>query len=84
MLDHGGRAENGLGQVGRTLECEIPSLEHRASEANGVAPEDSLSQHDREGAPWLASGGRGKIGSRELGYMSRVMTGGNMRELVGI
>jgi hypothetical protein len=61
-----------------------PSLEHRASEANGVAPEDSLSQHDRQRAPGLASGGCGELGSCELGYMSCVMTRGNMRELAGI
>jgi hypothetical protein len=62
----------------------MASLEHRASEANGVAPEDSLGQHDRQGVPWLASGGGGEIDSRELGYMSCVMTRGNMRELAGI
>ena len=84
MLDHGGGAEKGLGQVRRTLESEIASLEHRASEANGVAREDSLSQHDRQGAPWLAARGCGKIGGRELGYMSCVMTRGKMRELAGI
>lgn len=84
MLDHRGRAENGLGQVRRTLESEIASLEDRASEANGGAREDSLSQHDRQGAPWLASGGCGEVGSCELGYMSCVMTRGNMWELAGI
>jgi hypothetical protein len=84
MLDHRGGGENGLGEVRRTLESKIASLEHRASETNGVAPEDGLSQHDRQGAPWLASGGRGEIGGRELGYMSCVMTRGNMRELARI
>ena len=84
MLDHRLRAENGLGQVRRTLESEIASLEHRASETDGVAPEDSLGEHDGQGAPWLASGGCAEIRSGELGYMSRVMTRGNMRELAGI
>ena len=36
MLAHGGRAENGLGQVRRTLESEFPTLEHGASQANGI------------------------------------------------
>jgi hypothetical protein len=84
MPDRRDRAENGLRQVRRTLESEITSLKHRASEANGVAPEDSFSQHDRQGAPWLPSGGCAKVGRRELGYMSRVMTGGNRREVAGI
>jgi hypothetical protein len=56
-------------QVRRTFESEVASLEHRASEANRIAPEHSLSEHDRQG-PWLASGGCGEVGSRELGYMS--------------
>lgn len=33
----------GLGQVRRTLESEVASLKHRASETDRVAPEDSLS-----------------------------------------
>jgi hypothetical protein len=84
MLDHCGRAENDLSQVRRTLESEIASVEHRASETNGVAPEDGLGQHNRQRTPWLASSGCGEIGGRELGYMSCVMTRGNLRELAGI
>ena len=84
MLDHRGRPKNGLGQVRGTLESELASLKHRPSEANRVTPEDSLSQHDRQGLPWLAAGGCGEVGSCELGYMSCVMTRGNMWEFAGI
>ncbi|HKO52738.1 MAG TPA: hypothetical protein VJV79_33755 [Polyangiaceae bacterium] len=84
MLVHGGRAENGLGQVCRTLKSEVASLENRASQTNRIAPDDSLGQHGRQGPPWLASSGGREIGSRELGYMSCVMKRGNMREVAGI
>jgi glutamine synthetase adenylyltransferase len=71
-------------EVRRTLESKLASVEHRASETNGVAPEHSLSQHERQGAARLAWSGCGEVGGRELGYMSCVMTRGNMRELAGI
>ena len=84
MLHHVGQAENGLGQVRRTLESEIASLKHCPRQANRVASEDSLSQHDRQSAPWLASSRSREIRRSKLGYMSCVMTGGNMREVAGI
>lgn len=76
--------EKGLREVRSALESELPAVEHSPSEANGVACKDGFGEDDGERAARFATSSCGEVGGCELGYMSRIMKRGKMREVARI